>query len=127
MRFADRPRAEAGLPADCQVGTVRNIVPLHRGQSGRITSLRLEGADRSVTINKELTIRKAFGNLRSSAFTVDVYRDDNGVPVVFAFWGAGWGHGLGMCQVGAVGLADQGWSYEKILTNYYHGATLEKR
>jgi len=127
VKLMTRKEIEAALPAECQVGAVRNIVPLHRGQSGRITALRLEGSDRGVTINKELPIRKAFGGLRSSAFTVDIYRDDNGVPVVFAFWGAGWGHGLGMCQVGAVGLADQGWSYDKILTYYYHGTNIEKR
>jgi len=127
VKLMTRREIEAGLPADYQVGTLQNIVPLHRGQSGRITELRLEGVDRSVTITKELPIRKAFGGLRSSAFTVDIYCDDNGVPVVFAFWGAGWGHGLGMCQVGAVGLADEGWSYEKILTYYYRGVKLEKR
>jgi len=127
VKLMTRKELEAGLPADCQVGTVMNIVPLHRGQSGRITELRLEGADRGVTITKELPIRKAFGSLRSSAFAVEIYRDDNGVPVVFAFWGAGWGHGLGMCQVGAVGLADEGWSYEKILTYYYRGVKIEKR
>ncbi|MHB9110125.1 MAG: SpoIID/LytB domain-containing protein [Armatimonadota bacterium] len=127
VKLMTRKELEAGLPADYQVGTVQNIVPLRRGLSGRITALRLEGSDRSVTISKELPIRKAFGGLRSSAFTVDVFRDDNGVPAVFAFWGAGWGHGLGMCQVGAVGLADQGWSYEKILTHYYRGTVLEKR
>jgi len=127
VKLITRQELEAGLPAEDQVGAVQNIVPLHRGQSGRITALRLEGSDRSVTITKELPIRKAFGGLRSSAFTVDIYRDDNGVPVVFAFWGAGWGHALGLCQVGALGLADQGWSYDKILTYYYHGVKLEKR
>ena len=127
VKLVTRQELEAGLPADYQVGTVQNIVPLRRGLSGRITALRLEGSDRSVTINKELPIRKAFGDLRSSAFTVDIYRDDNGVPAVFAFWGAGWGHGLGMCQVGAVGLADKGWTHDKILAHYYRGTTLEKR
>jgi SpoIID/LytB domain protein len=127
VKLTTRKELEEGLPEDYRVGAVQQIVPLRRGQSGRITALRLEGAERSVTINKELPIRKAFGGLRSSAFTVEIFRDDNGVPVVFAFWGAGWGHGLGMCQVGAVGLAEQGWSYDRILANYYRGAKLEKR
>jgi SpoIID/LytB domain protein len=82
-----------------------------------------------VTIRSELDIRNALGSkeMRSSAFVVDTYRDDNGIPVVFAFWGAGWGHGLGLCQVGALGLADQGMTYDKILTYYYHGVSIEKR
>lgn len=126
VKLITRKELEAALPAGDQVGTIKNIVVLHRGASGRITALRLDGSDRSVEIDQELPIRKAFGSLRSSAFSVDSYQDDNGVPVVFAFWGAGWGHGLGMCQVGAVGLADQGWSYDKILTHYYPGITIGK-
>ncbi len=126
-KLLTRKELEAGLPADLQVGRVERIVPLHRGLSGRITSLRLVGTARSVVIDKELPICKAFGNLQSSAFTVDTYRDDHGVPVVFAFWGAGWGHGLGMCQVGAVGMADEGCTYDKILYFYYHGVCLDRR
>jgi SpoIID/LytB domain protein len=117
---------EASL-ASYQVGTVQDITPLRRGLSGRITAVRVEGSTRTVTIEKELNIRRAFGGLRSSAFTVDIYRDDAGTPVVFAFWGAGWGHGLGMCQVGAVGLAEEGWAYDRILTHYYRGTTVERR
>ena len=124
VRAFPRKDLEAGLPAAWQVGTLQNIVVLHRGASGRITSLRLEGSDRGVTIDTEASIRRAFGNLRSSAFTVDTYRDDAGKPVVFMLYGAGWGHGLGMCQVGATGMADAGWSYDKILAYYYQGTTL---
>ncbi|MHB9133196.1 MAG: SpoIID/LytB domain-containing protein [Armatimonadota bacterium] len=127
VKLITRKEIEAGLPEQYRVGTVMNITPLRRGKSGRIYALRLDGSDRSVTIEKELPIRKALGSLRSSAFSVDIYRDDNDVPVVFAFWGAGWGHGLGMCQVGAVGLADEGWTYDKILTHYYHGVNIETR
>jgi stage II sporulation protein D len=126
VRLMTRKELEAGLPPDYGVGTLQNIVPLARGTSGRLLAVRLEGTARSVTITKELTIRKALGKLRSSAFVVDTYRDDNDLPVVFAFWGAGWGHGLGMCQVGAVGLAEQGWPYDRILAHYYRGTTLER-
>lgn len=126
VKLLTRKEIEALLPAAYAVGTVKDIVPVKRGASGRITTLRVDGSDRSVTIEKELPIRKAFGGLRSSAFTVDAYRDDNGVPVVFAFWGGGWGHGLGMCQVGAVGRANVGWNCEKILSHYYRSAVLEK-
>jgi len=127
VKMITRKDLEAGLPEEYQVGTVQQIVPLHRGCSGRITALRLVGSQRSVVIEKESAIRRAFGGLRSSGFTVDTFRDDNGVPVVFALWGGGWGHGLGMCQVGALGLADQGCPYEKILAYYYHGVTIERR
>lgn len=129
VRLLTRKELEAGLPESLRVGTVMNIVPVKRGSSGRITALRLEGSDRSVTVESELAIRNALGGnsaMRSSAFTVETYRDDAGMPVVFALWGGGWGHGLGLCQVGAVGLADQGWTYDRILTHYYRGVTLRK-
>ena len=58
---------------------------------------------------------------------VDWYAADDGVPVVFVLWGAGWGHGVGMCQVGAAGLAARGWSYRRILAKYYPGTEIEKR
>lgn len=127
VKVLTRRELEDGLPPELHVGVVRRIMPLHRGYSGRITAVRLVGSQRSVDIEKELPICKAFGQLRSSAFSVDTYRDDSGAPVVFIFWGAGWGHGLGMCQVGALGLAEEGWTYDKILSFYYAGVTLEKR
>ena len=126
-KLMTRTEIEAQLPAAYQVGTLQDIMPLRRGASGRIYAVKLVGSTRTVTIEQELPIRNAFGKLRSSAFTVDTYRDEQGTPVVFAFWGAGWGHGLGMCQVGAVGLANQGWTYEKILAHYYQGTTLARQ
>lgn len=127
VKIATRKELEAGLPESCRVGTLLKIVPLKRGTSGRILSLQLEGTERTAVINDEGRIRAALGRLRSSAFTVDSYPDDAGKPVVFAFWGGGWGHGIGMCQVGAVGLALQGWSFDRILARYYRGAVLAKR
>ncbi|MHB9023605.1 MAG: SpoIID/LytB domain-containing protein [Armatimonadota bacterium] len=124
VKLITRAELEAGLPEQFRVGTVQDIQLLKRGDSGRLISVRLKGSDREVTIEKEGVIRKAFGGLRSSAFTVDTYRDDDDKPVVFAFWGAGWGHGLGMCQVGAVGLALQGWDFQKILKYYYRDVTV---
>jgi len=126
VKLMTRQELEAGLPDTVKVGTVKEIIPCTRGESGRITALRLVGSDRCITIEKELPIRKALGGLRSSAFVVDTYRDETGVPVVFAFWGGGWGHGIGMCQVGAVGMALEGVTYQAILTYYYHGVTLQR-
>lgn len=127
VKLMTRKEVEDGLTAAQRVGTVQEIIPVRRGDSGRITELKIVGSERTVTLKTESTIHRAFGNLRSSAFTVDIYRDEQGLAQVFAFWGAGWGHGIGMCQVGAVGLADKGWSFEKILTYYYHGVSIERR
>lgn len=129
VKLITRTELEANLPSEYRVGTVKAIVPVKRGKSGRITALRIDGTLRSVVIEKELGIRNALGgnkNVKSSAFTIDTYSDSNGTPVVFALWGAGWGHGLGMCQVGAVGLAEQGWTYEQILHHYYTGIDIQR-
>jgi stage II sporulation protein D len=127
VRLLTRKEVETALGQNGKIGTLQNLTVLKRGESGRITALKVEGTAGAVTLDGELKIRRSLGSLRSSAFTVDIYRDDNGTPVVFAFWGGGWGHGLGMCQVGAVGRAELGGSCEKILTHYYTGVTLEKR
>jgi SpoIID/LytB domain protein len=130
VKMLTRREIEDNLPPQDRVGTLMNIVPVNRGKSGRINELRLEGTKRSVTIASELEIRNALGgsaDMRSSAFTVDTYRDDKGKPVVFALWGAGWGHGLGLCQVGAVGYAENGWSYDKILHHYYTDVTITQK
>ena len=126
VKLLTRTELEAGLPAKYQVGTVLAITPLHRGASGRITDMRLTGSNGSVEIKTEASIKNAFGKLRSSAFTIDTYYDDNGVPVVFALWGAGWGHGIGLCQVGAVSLAKQGWTFQQIIKYYYKGVSIEE-
>ncbi|HOS43064.1 MAG TPA: SpoIID/LytB domain-containing protein [Armatimonadota bacterium] len=127
VRLLTRKELETSLGLNDKIGTLHNLTVLKRGASGRITALKVEGTTGATTLEKELAIRKALGGLRSSAFTVDIYRDDAGVPVVFAFWGGGWGHGLGMCQVGAVGLADEGWAYNRILEHYYTGVKIERR
>ncbi|HEY3376684.1 MAG TPA: SpoIID/LytB domain-containing protein, partial [Armatimonadota bacterium] len=129
VRLVTRKELEAALPEACRVGTIQNITPVTRGHSGRITALRLVGSERTIEIKTESRIRAAFGarETRSSAFTVDSYRDDAGTPIVFAFWGAGWGHGIGMCQVGAVGLAQHGWTYDKILMHYYQGVAITRQ
>lgn len=114
------------LPTKYRCGELTDIVPLTRGYSGRITKVKLIGSESTIIIDKELNIRSAFGKLRSSAFSIDTYRDTQGKPMLYIFWGAGWGHGLGMCQVGAVGLAEQGWTFDKILAQYYQGASITK-
>jgi stage II sporulation protein D len=102
------------------LGAVKSIDVLERGVSGRARAVRVSGTTRAEVIRGELRIRQAFGNLRSSLFLVDM----RGGSAVFR--GAGFGHGVGMCQTGAVGMAETGKSYREILRHYYPGTTLRK-
>ncbi|MFH1078656.1 MAG: SpoIID/LytB domain-containing protein [Pseudomonadota bacterium] len=109
-------------------GVLHNLVPVERGPSGRIIRLRIEGSKRTVTVGKELEIRRwlSRSHLYSSAFCVSVERDASGLPVRFALDGAGWGHGVGMCQIGAAVMAEKGHKAEAILKHYFRGAKLKK-
>ncbi|MCF0191349.1 MAG: SpoIID/LytB domain-containing protein [Marinilabiliaceae bacterium] len=105
------------------IGEVRHIEPVKRGPSARIEELRIEGTNRTVVIGKELEIRKALSDshLQSSAFVVDEVGD------TFVLKGAGWGHGVGMCQVGAAMMAHKGMTYRTILFHYFRRAQIEVR
>lgn len=110
-------------------GRIVNLVPVERGKSGRISQLRIEGSKLSFTIGKELEIRRALSesHLYSSAFVVDrLDLDSEGIPGTFLLRGAGWGHGVGLCQIGAAMMGHQGYGYDEILRHYYQGATIEK-
>ncbi len=104
------------------LGSIRDLIPLERGRSGRITRLLIAGSRDSLTVGKELEIRRLLSpsHLYSSAFTVA--RDGD----VFTLHGAGWGHGVGLCQIGAAVMAAEGYGYKDILKHYFTGATLEK-
>ena len=78
-------------------------------------------------IEKELIIRRLFGNLRSGMFNLDVKLNKKGEAEEFLFYGGGWGHGVGMCQVGAATMAERGFSFKEILEFYYTGITIEKK
>ena len=110
-------------------GRLQNITPLERGPSGRIRRLRIEGSKNSITVGKELEIRRWLSpsHLMSSAFIVSAARDVCGVPARFSFHGAGWGHGVGLCQIGAAVMAEKGFKAEEILHHYFKGAALVKR
>ena len=103
-----------------RLGPIKTIEVLERGVSGRARSLRVTGATRSEVIRGELRIRQAFGNLRSSLFVVEVQAGSA------IFRGAGFGHGVGMCQTGAIGMAEAGRNYREILRHYYPGTALRK-
>lgn len=111
-----------------EVGDVLELIPVSRGVSGRLIKLLIKGSQGSVTIGKELEIRKAFSktHLYSSAFVVDHQEMRDGVPQKFIFTGAGWGHGVGLCQIGAAVMGAQQYRYNEILSHYFKGAKLEK-
>jgi stage II sporulation protein D len=109
-------------------GFLQALVPLDRGPSGRIIRLRIEGSKQTVIVGKELEIRRwlSRSHLYSSAFCVSVDRDSSGLPVCFILHGAGWGHGVGLCQIGAAVMAAKGYQAEDILKHYFSGAELKK-
>jgi len=109
-------------------GTLKDLVPLSRGASGRIIKLKIVGTEKTLTIGKELEIRKwlSKSHLYSSAFIVHVERNGDGAAERFILSGAGWGHGVGLCQIGAAVMASKGFKAEEILTHYFKSAELAK-
>ena len=110
-------------------GEIINLIPVERGKSGRVSQLRIEGSKLHFTIGKELEIRRALSesHLYSSAFVVDrLDVNEEGIPGKFVLRGAGWGHGVGLCQIGAAMMGHQGYGYDEILRHYYQGAVIEK-
>ena len=107
-------------------GDIRALVPLERGPSGRIFKMRVRGTRQEKIIGKELEIRRILSptHLLSSAFIVEPYGSAGNVPAGFTLHGAGWGHGVGLCQIGAAGMAEQGKTCEEILSHYFRGAQL---
>jgi stage II sporulation protein D len=114
--------------AGIDFGILQDLVPLERGPSGRIVRLKIEGSKASWVVGKELEIRRwlSRSHLLSSAFVVSVERDASGKAARFILDGAGWGHGVGLCQIGAAMMAEKGLSAEGILKHYFAGAELKK-
>lgn len=117
QELSDIVRERSGI----DFGTIESLTPLERGVSGRISRLRIDGSKRSMIIGKELEIRKTLSrsHLYSSAFTV---KRENGD---FVIYGAGWGHGVGLCQIGAAVMGSKGYGYREILAHYYKGSRVE--
>ena len=109
-------------------GEIKDLIPMQRGKSGRISKLKIVGTRRSMVIGKELEIRRALSesHLFSSAFVVDKTDVTDSVPSEFTITGAGWGHGVGLCQIGAAVMGEKGYSYNKILLHYYRNAEIRK-
>lgn len=114
--------------AGLDVGRITGLEPVKRGESGRIVKLKITGERGAVTIGKELEIRRALSrsHLYSSAFVVETEKDEaTGLAGRFRLRGAGWGHGVGLCQIGAAVMADLGRDHAEILAHYFRGAALK--
>ena len=120
-------------------GKIIDLIPVERGTSGRLVRLKIVGTLRTLTIGKELEIRRTLSNshLYSSAFVVDKeYKEEEDreykeeeqkIPSRFILTGTGWGHGVGLCQIGAAVMGEQGYKYEEILSHYYPGSMIERQ
>ncbi|HNX54968.1 MAG TPA: SpoIID/LytB domain-containing protein [Prolixibacteraceae bacterium] len=109
-------------------GKIVDLIPVERGHSGRLKKLKIVGTKLTLTIGKELEIRKTLSesHLYSSAFVVDKLNVENGIPAQFELTGAGWGHGVGLCQIGAAMMGAKGYKHDQILLHYFRGAYLSK-
>jgi SpoIID/LytB domain protein len=109
-------------------GFIKDLIPIERGLSSRLVKLKIVGTKKILTIGKELEIRRALSesHLYSSAFFVEKTGDVDGVPDKFTLYGAGWGHGVGLCQIGAAVMAEQGYQFDEIVTHYFKDAKLKK-
>lgn len=108
-------------------GLITALTPVERAASGRIVRLRITGSKRTMVVGKELEIRRLLSptHLYSSAFVVDMVQPAQDTEPLFVINGAGWGHGVGLCQIGAAMMGERGYSYKEILSHYYPDATLE--
>ena len=121
--LAELIRRKSGL----DFGEIIDLQPLERGKSGRITRLRIVGTKLTRIIGKELEIRRTLSesHLYSSAFVVERNEIVNDIPQHFRLVGAGWGHGVGLCQIGAAVMGEKGYQYDEILHHYYQTAAIE--
>lgn len=110
-------------------GKIIDMIPVERGVSGRLIKLKIIGSKMTLTVGKELEIRRwlSASHLYSSAFTVEKQNIIEDVPEKFVLHGAGWGHGVGLCQIGAAVMGHKGYKYDQILQHYFKNITLEKR
>jgi stage II sporulation protein D len=116
-------RSRAGI----EVGKVIGLEAVERGESGRIIRLKITGTNKTVILGKELEIRRALSasHLYSSAFLVNALQSEGAeYPQAFELIGAGWGHGVGLCQIGAAVMADNGFQHQQILAHYFTRAEL---
>lgn len=118
LEISESVRSRADL------GTVTDLQVIERDLSGRITRLRFVGTDGELIVERELNVRRALGGLRSALFVLNIGRNSQGNLTSVTFLGAGFGHGVGLCQSGAIGAAERGMAWQDILAHYYPGTTL---
>jgi stage II sporulation protein D len=111
------------------IGVLYDIVPIRRGVSGRLMEIEILGSRKNLHIKRELKIRRVLSRtaLESSCFLIDVVDDEEGNPMEVILTGAGWGHGVGMCQCGAARMAAEGKTYQEIIEHYYPGCEIQKK
>jgi SpoIID/LytB domain protein len=111
-----------------EFGDIIDLIPVQRGQSGRIIKLKIIGSKKTLTVGKELFIRKILSDshLYSSSFVVEKHGIENGIPGMFTLYGAGWGHGAGLCQIGAAVMSSAGYRFDEILSHYYKNSLIHK-
>lgn len=109
-------------------GVIKDLIPVERGLSSRLIKLKIVGTNKVLTIGKELEIRRALSltHLYSSAIVIEKYNIKEEIPEKFIIKGAGWGHGVGLCQIGAAVMAEQGYKFDEILLHYFKNARLKK-
>jgi SpoIID/LytB domain protein len=109
-------------------GNILDLIPVERGSSTRLIKLKIVGTKKTVTVGKELEIRRILSpkHLYSSAFVIDKVLEKNDIPTKFILRGAGWGHGVGLCQVGGAVMAEKGYQFDEILLHYFSNATIKK-
>ncbi len=122
--LAEIIRSKSGI----DFGNIIDLTPLQRGYSGRVTLLKITGDKKELTIGKELEIRRVLSksHLYSSAFYVTRHDLNGKVPGKFILHGAGWGHGVGLCQIGAAVMGEKGYGFDEILIHYFNGAIIQK-
>ncbi|MBN1302110.1 MAG: SpoIID/LytB domain-containing protein [Melioribacteraceae bacterium] len=109
-------------------GNILDLVPVERGDSGRLIKLKIVGSNKTMTIGKELEIRRFLSesHLYSSAIIIEKKDINNGIPQKFILHGGGWGHGVGLCQIGAAVMGEMGYVFDEILLHYFRGAVIKK-
>jgi SpoIID/LytB domain protein len=107
-------------------GSIVDLIPVERGYSARLVKLKIIGTNKSLVIGKELEIRRVLSksHLYSSAFVIEKTGEE--IPAKFILYGAGWGHGVGLCQIGAAVMAEMGFYFDEILLHYFSHSSLKR-
>lgn len=114
--------------SEIDFGDIVDLIPVERGYSSRLIKLKIVGTKKTMIVGKELYIRKLLSktHLYSSAFYVEKEKIEDGIPQKFILYGAGWGHGVGFCQIGGAVMAEKGYLFDEIVLHYYKNALLKK-